>query len=136
MVKEHPFGVGIGNQVMVAVADGSYRRSGTLAPSLWQPVHNMYVLVAVETGVLGLAAFVALLGYLLWSSVRAVGRSSTLAFSVVAPLTLSAFLAFALFDHFFWTIEQGRLLFWLAVGIVMATNRARSSTDRTHPSEG
>lgn len=33
---------------------------------------------------------------------------------------LTAFLFIGLFDHYFWTLQQGRLIFWLVLGLILA----------------
>ena len=33
------------------------------------------------------------------------------------------FLVIGLFDHYFWTIQQGRLEFWLILGLIAANGR-------------
>jgi len=43
-------------------------------------------------------------------------------------LMLSIFIAFlfmGLFDHYFWTLEQGQLTFWLVLGILSAVNNSK-----------
>jgi O-antigen ligase len=63
MLADHPMGVGANNYVLVANADGYNTRAG-VAPTIGSGsanVHNVYLLVAAETGYLGLIAFVVLL---------------------------------------------------------------------------
>jgi len=59
------FGVGIGNFVhhYMQFFPG-------LAPHLYQPVHNIFILIASEIGILGLIAFVLFLVGLAWKAVR------------------------------------------------------------------
>ena len=49
---------------------------------------------------------------------------------------LVALFALSLFDHFLWTLQPGRLMLWLIIGIVIGVNSACDSMDRIHPSEG
>ena len=65
------------------------------AASTYQPAHNVYLLVLYEMGIAGLLV-------LLWFLALIVRRR---------PLIL-AFLVLALFDHYFWTLQQGALMFW------------------------
>jgi O-antigen ligase len=94
---------------------------------IYQPVHNLYLLIASETGILGIGLFVAVI-------VSAVGafikkRSTTsqadaperkILYSIgrtMAFFLLLAFLFHGLFDHFFWTSQQGRLMAGFIFGI-------------------
>jgi len=36
---------------------------------------------------------------------------------------LAAFLFIGLFDHYFWTLQQGRLMFWLVLGLMLVNSR-------------
>jgi hypothetical protein len=78
-----------------------------------QPVHNVPVLVGVETGIFGL--FLWLIGPLgvLWVAWR---RRLHLSLAGLAASTaLVALLAPAQLDHYLWSSTTGRLMFWLAL---------------------
>jgi O-antigen ligase len=59
MLWDHPLGVGSNNFVVAANTQGYYQRVGT--DTYGAVVHNIYWLVAAETGYLGIVAFVLLL---------------------------------------------------------------------------
>ncbi len=63
MLSEHPFGIGPNHYVRAANMDGYAVRGGVIPTegSRGAHVHNVYWLVAAETGYLGLIAFVVLL---------------------------------------------------------------------------
>ncbi len=124
IIKSRPLGVGIGNQVQFAIENGLYQKFGLTESWQFQPIHNIYLLIASEVGILGLAAF------LIFLIKKVLPNLHPLA--LVIPLSL---LAFGLLDHFLWTYQPGRLMLWLIIGILMGLS-ARSSTDRTYPSEG
>jgi O-antigen ligase len=86
-------GVGIGNFVTWFM---KYRPN--LPRYVYQPAHNVFLLIYSEMGILGVGLFVAFLVSLLKK-----GRS----------LVLIAFILLMLFDHFPWTLQQGRLMMWL-----------------------
>ncbi|MBP7927835.1 hypothetical protein KAZ57_01675 [Patescibacteria group bacterium] len=74
-----------------------------------QPVHNIFILLLVESGVLALLLFFA---YLLQVLLRAKNTS---------PLLYVSILQFGLlgcFDHYIFTSHQLLLLFWLIIGLV------------------
>ncbi len=147
LIAERPLGAGIGNQVLYGVESGAYQERGMTKVWQWEPIHNFYLLVASEVGVLGLFAF---LGFLI--SLFLNPKSKTLNPKQIPStnvpnhkrifefrtscVMLGALLLLGFFDHFLWTLQPGRLLLWLIIGIVMGISRARSSTDRISPSEG
>lgn len=57
LISKKPFGVGIGNQVLYSVDEGLYQKAGMRRVWEWQPIHNIYLLVASEIGIIGLAMF-------------------------------------------------------------------------------
>jgi O-antigen ligase len=61
MLSDHPMGVGANNFVMAAATKGYYSRAGLSWIGWGSTVHNVYWLVAAETGYVGLVAFVILL---------------------------------------------------------------------------
>jgi O-antigen ligase len=77
-----------------------------------QPVHNVFLLIIVESGLLGVAALVGLLATLLslmrrnWLSVVIVGST------VVSNL---------LFDHYMWMFSAGAVQLGLAFGLIGAS---------------
>ncbi len=102
-VKTHPFfGVGPGRFT-------SYQQAIIARQNFpqWanQPVHNIYLLLASEAGPPALI-------FVLWFLFTLFLRSDK-----IFIILCSSFLILALFDHFFFTYQQGLLLFWLTLGI-------------------
>lgn len=110
IVKDHPFlGVGLNN---FTVKMDEYGRVSGWTRFL-QPVHNLYLLVANEIGLLGLTVFLALLlssFHVLISKPKPSGR--------LFLISLLQVFLLGFFDHYFWTIQQTSLLFWLILGLV------------------
>lgn len=81
--------------------------------SFWllQPVHNIFLLIAAETGLIGLFVFAYLLAHAFLR--RAKHTVDTFPFPQVALFFL---LVIGLFDHYLLTIQQGRLLFAFVLG--------------------
>lgn len=79
-----------------------------------QPVHNIFVLIVTESGIFSL---------LLYLSVLFLAIKSTLAqkFGVAAIFFISILqiVIMGSFDHFFYTIHQTSILFWLTVGLAL-----------------
>ncbi len=171
LIKSNPFGVGIGNQVIYAVKNDVYKDAGLKKVWEWQPVHNLYLLMASEIGILGLLAFLGFLFSVILSQRRIpvgasksdvpniesfvpghrtsrdlvsnisnqsdVTQSGLLQFfkhsmskywtfgseleHFIPKIMLLSLLLFGLVDHFLWTLQPGRLMLWLVVGLVMGT---------------
>lgn len=85
--------------------DPFYTRTGVA--KFFQPVHNVYALIASEVGVFGVAFFVSLTLFVIYYS----ARYGNPLYSVVLIQTI--FLSS--FDHYFFTIHQTQLLFMLTL---------------------
>lgn len=72
-----------------------------------QPVHNIYLLIASETGLFGLLFFV---WFIAKTYQRIMKQNSKL-------ILLSTVLVLGLFDHYFLTLQQGQLLTALVFGL-------------------
>jgi len=110
MITGHPLlGVGLNNFLVVLPSISSLL-------SL-QPVHNIYVLVLSETGVVGFVLFTLIL----WNTIRHVRypfehrlRENTRIFVLCS---IFVFLFVGLLDHYFLTLQQGQLLTTLIFGL-------------------
>jgi O-antigen ligase len=83
-----------------------------------QPVHNMYLLITSEVGLIGLALI--LLFFLNKADFRFFKN----------PLSAFLFLAFliiAFFDHYFWTLPQGQFILWLTLALLVSWGKMRNS---------
>lgn len=114
IIKDNPLGVGIGNQVFYAADQGLYQAAGLARETLWQPIHNLYLLIGTEIGWLGLVLFLAFIGWLKLKTLRLPASPE----KFFALATSASLLFFGLFDHFLWDLQSGVLMFWLVVGIM------------------
>ncbi len=103
-------GAGLGNFVLSEM---------TLYPGMeewmYQPAHNFYLLLLAEVGLLGFTAFFIFLYFLIKEFLLRIAGNKN--YNLFFLLFLYVIL-FAFFDHFFWTIQQGRLTFWILLGIL------------------
>ena len=105
--RQNPlFGVGANRFISALAALDLFSASQV---RLLQPVHNVFLLILAENGLVGLLAFILILA----SIARQIVTRGQLAIFIVL-------LIFASFDHFFWTLAQGRLLFWTAAAFIIA----------------
>lgn len=82
---------------------------------LLQPVHNIFLLILAENGIIGLLLF----AYLLYC----VFINAT---SKVKIALYVAILIFASVDHYLWTLHQGRFLFFLTTAYILAQKKSES----------
>jgi O-antigen ligase len=117
MAGNHPLGVGLGNQVVTGVTEKVYQNLGIREAYDWQPIHNIYLLALVELGIFGLIAFLLFIGSLLFEKIKDFKNWN---FETIISLAIFLALLFlGLFDHYLWDLEPGRLMFWLAIGIML-----------------
>ena len=77
-----------------------------------QPVHNVPVLIFAESGVFAFLSFSGLICIALKRSLK----------YPLLFIMFSLILLVSLFDHFFYTINQTQLLFWLTLGVLFTYN--------------
>ena len=122
MIKENLFlGVGLNNFLIELPG---YQKINNYFLDL-QPVHNIFLLVATETGLIGLVFF-------LWFMFKTYQRimNHELRIKDKNPIIhnskfiiLTAVLILGLFDHYFLTLQQGQLLFSFILGLCWANMR-------------
>jgi len=110
MFQQHPIlGVGLNNfLVNLPLVQKQYGEVLYI-----QPVHNIYLLILSETGVIGLVAFL----YFLLSTFKRLKKNANVEFQALFILIL--FLGF--FDHYFFTLQQGQLLIVITFGLFWST---------------
>jgi len=106
MAQKHPLsGGGIGSFVLelsdIAV-DGV----------LVEPVHNIFLLVTAELGIVGLILMMGLFMSIALNIFKAKSPQT-----ILASATLTGLGVISLFDHYLWTLAPGRLLLGLALGL-------------------
>lgn len=118
--KDFPlFGVGLNNFLYLV---DSYAVMLDL-PKFTQPIHNIYMLFLVETGVFGFGLFVWFLRHVfkgLFGKIDCLKDSSRIPSLLVVLLGFLLFVSF--FDHFLITSHQIQLLFWLTLGFSLQYN--------------
>jgi len=81
-----------------------------------QPAHNIFIFVAAELGLLGLGLFVMILFEIFGSLKNSDGGVLTFSLGLIGFL----FLLMSQFDHYSVTIQQGRLMFAVMLGLIAA----------------
>ena len=108
LIKKHPpIGIGINN--FTVELQKLYPRQPAYA---YQPVHNIYLLITAELGLIGLAIFIIIMFhvicYMLYDSKIFISAASFLMVTFIIGL----------FDHYFWTQYVGIILFWLSLTFI------------------
>ncbi|MDP2649910.1 MAG: O-antigen ligase family protein [bacterium] len=111
-IKDNPvFGVGLNNYLQTF---NQYQKP-TESVFMLQPVHNIFLLVAVQTGLTGLIVFLL---FIKKTYIRIRDQGSGIKnFKTTSLLILSTTLILGFFDHYFLTLQQGQLLFSFIFGI-------------------
>ena len=130
-ILKHPIvGVGVGQFVM-----NEYQSHPNLESWQYQPVHNSYLLLFSELGIAGLIFFLLwIFSILEWG--RGINRNTDLLRSLLLTglsfcCIVLSFLFIAFFDHYFWDIKSGTLIFVLPFVLILALamNSKKCSTD-------
>lgn len=117
MIKNHFWrGVGWANYTLAL-----QKKDNSQPAWAYQPVHNVYLLVWSELGLIGLALWLLLLCFLL-RQIK-LGENQGLGLALFALIFLAGF-----FDHYFLTQYIGIMIFWLILALIIksATHSAPS----------
>lgn len=117
MIKEKPIlGIGIGSFVNYSHNYPAFLRAASkmagvdskeIPDWIFQPVHNIYLLIVSEIGIFGFLFFALFILIKIFKS----AKTSPMLFLFVA------FLIIGLSDHYFWTLQSGGIMFWLALAL-------------------
>lgn len=106
------FGVGINNYLYYQI---DYQR--TISPVLLQPPHMIYLLVLLQTGILGFAAVI----YYIWKTVLRVKVflwKQIMSLQGIASILFLCILVIGMNDHYFLTLQQGMIMAAFVIGMV------------------
>ena len=106
MIHESPLiGVGIGSFILELA--GTAIKGAPI-----EPVHNMFLLITTELGVIGLILFMGIFTSIGFTIIRSKTPQAILSSAIIAGLGV-----ISMFDHYLWTIAPGRLMLGLALGL-------------------
>ncbi len=117
MLFDQPLGVGLG-AFTLHMQDYT---STKLQPWLFQPVHNIFLLIADEVGIAGGLLFVSLFVYVFYRLLRLLRKQKTDDNRFAVALLLSMLVGIGVigfFDHYFVTIYQGQVMLFIYFGFV------------------
>jgi len=128
VISAHPVtGVGLNNWPVVMAA---YDTTG-ISLLATDPVHNLYLLLWAETGIIGLAGFVGLVAVLLVTGFRALRRSPVPEVQLAALAAVTSLLAVLIMGLASWELRltPEHQLFWCVAGLVVAVRRMSVAGD-------
>lgn len=119
MFIQHPvFGAGLNNFLILLPQYLSI--SGMVR--FYQPAHNLILLIAAETGIVGLSVFILVNFYTFKHLISKKNKSIIKAKYLI--LLLFVFLILSMFDHYFFTQTQGQLLMVLVYSMCWTGGKA------------
>lgn len=100
----------------------------------YQPSHNIYLLSMSETGIVGFLVFVFVILLSIRIAIIDIVSRETLSsykiFKITALSILAGFIFIGFFDHYFWTLQQGQIIFWIIIGLlILKSNVSRETLD-------
>jgi O-antigen ligase len=120
MAEKNPiFGVGLGESLLMME---KYSQK-TLAPWDKQPPHNYFIIAAAELGIpamLFLAWFFLNHLWQLFKKLKSESNPQLTTYYLLLTTILATFLILMQFDHYFYDIEQTRLLLWTILALTAA----------------
>lgn len=104
-------GWGLGNYTL-AVRDKNPQYSN------WdyQPVHNVFMLVWAELGIIGLSVFIGILSLSVIVNIKSLRVTGGGRYALNLSMIISVILMMQ-FDHWWWSLHSGTLFFWTMLGL-------------------
>ena len=114
-IEQKPwFGVTINNFIPQLTEYGPLYGVG-----IWrEPVHNLWLLIATEAGMVGLFVWLASYTLIVHQLSQKTLKSSSIAGMLI--IVWICIILLSMVDHYWWTSQQGRLLWWLITGASLA----------------
>jgi putative inorganic carbon (HCO3(-)) transporter len=120
-ISEHPLaGVGMGQFVI-----NEYIANPNFQNWQYQPVHNVYLLIFSELGVIGFMLIIFILIMFLHRLTEYMQNGKNLTMNIYYIIIIS-YAVIAFFDHYFWDIKVGMLIFVSPIIILRAMNKLLS----------
>jgi hypothetical protein len=106
----------------------------------YQPVHNVFLLIWSELGLIGLILFI----WIIWKILHpkpivprgTIGETEVDQSSnhwngtaLIFRSILLGFIFIMLFDHYLWDIQQGQLMLWAMLGVIYGLKRNNNKSD-------
>ena len=83
----------------------------------YEPVHNIFLLVLAELGIIGLIILILILFTALYFVLKVIRKRFAL-IALTILLALVSLISLGMIDHYLWTLQQGRLLLFLVLSLI------------------
>lgn len=106
------FGIGIGQ------FSSEFKKINPTNLAEWniQPVHNLYLLILSEIGLIG---FLLIFAFIVRNAIP-INLSTR---NEIFLIAFGGFIILGIFDHYFWTIPQGQFIFWLGLALLVSSGK-------------
>lgn len=84
---------------------------------MYEPVHNIFLLILIELGIVGLIIFISIIVSALCLVANTVRYRPLLGGTIL--LAWSSILLLGMIDHYIWTLQQGRLLWFVVLALIV-----------------
>ncbi|TSA46170.1 O-antigen ligase domain-containing protein [bacterium] len=117
-ISAHPLvGVGAGQSIF-----DEFKKYPNLEGWQYQPVHNLYLLIFSELGIVGLIFFLLWIFSIMEWGIGKNGNTGVLLTNNIFYCIIFSFLLVFLFDHYLWDIKLGIIIFTLPILFLKATS--------------
>ncbi len=117
-------GVGLGNIIPAMAGSINYTETWQI-----QPPHIYLLIVACETGIIGLGIVVYILATRLAGLIKGLwlGDKEQIYFKIILLGSFTSILLLMFFDHYFYTAQQTQLLLWLVIGMISGQIKTKNA---------
>lgn len=94
-----------------------------IAPWQYQPPHNIYSLSTSEIGIIGFIILISIIITSIKYAIKKIVSRETIPnekiFKACILSILVGFIFIGFFDHYLWTLQQGQIIFWITIGLLL-----------------
>ncbi len=108
----------IKKNLLLGVGGGNYSSFNYIKDDIkqpgwyYQPVHNVYILIFTELGLIGILLFLTIIFYPLYFLIKNIKWIK----NIIPFVVILSMLVIMVFDHYLWTTHFGIILFWIILG--------------------
>lgn len=116
LIKKRPwFGWTTGNTIPEIIRNNHFTEEWQI-----QPPHNYFILVACETGLIGLLIVLLVFWNAIKEKILQIVIDKDLLLNIFLVFVFFGFIFLMLFDHYFYDIRQTQVLLWTWIGLMIA----------------
>lgn len=94
-----------------------------IEPWQYQPPHNIYILSTSEIGIIGFIILISIIILSIKNTIKKIVSRETIPnekiFKACILSILAGFIFISFFDHYLWTLQQGQIIFWITIGLLL-----------------